>query len=321
MDEFELFGTALSSEDDAIKFLKQYGIFAKTTVICFHQKPGRKCDATMRLGKRDGKNVFICPSYKCCTSKMIRSTNTFFSHSDMNGKARNNLSPVQTIHFLYKWLYGGETVEQRRVKTGLDPRTILKLNGLCRDVYSKVLQRRSKYVGTFIAAVQIDEAYFSGWRKYNRGRLCKGDFKPKGEKQAQVEVGVGNICKYVKLGNKRDFGNRVIGPWLFGIYWSKNCVRFFVVPDRKQTTLVPIIKAHVGPSSVVVSDEWKGYSRVEKNGFVHETVCHKTNFVNPNTGYNTQAVKRAWIEGKAFMVLEEKSTVPSNNSQDGSCKK
>lgn len=84
------------------------------------------------------------------------------------------------------------------------------------------------------------------------------------------------------------------------------------MPDRKGTTLIPIIKSHVTSNSVVVSDEWKGYSRLKENGFVHETVCHKTNFVNPNTGFHTQAIERAWIEGKAFI---KRGRYPKNNLQ------
>lgn len=54
-------------------------------------------------------------------------------------------------------------------------------------------------------------------------------------------------------------------------------------------------------NNLIVSDEWRGYSRPEENGFVHKTVCHKTNFVNPETRYHTQAIERAWIEVKQFL--------------------
>lgn len=309
MDEFELFGTVLRSEDDAIAFLQKHGIFETTKLPCTNERPGWKCSATMRLGTKEGQKAFVCPYYKCRTSRTIRSTNLFLSHFDKNRKSRNNLSLVRIIHFVYKWLYDQDSIEKREVKTGLWDNTIMKWNQLCRDVCTQVLQHRPKYARTSSAPVQIDEAYFSGRRKYNRGRLRKGDVKKKGEKQAQIEMGVSKPSKVEKLRNKRNYGNRVIGPWVFGVYWSKNCVRFFVVPDRKGTTLIPIIKAYVLAGSVVVSDEWKGYSRLEESGFVHETMCHKTNFVNPTTGYHTQAIERAWIEGKAVIKRTRYPTI------------
>jgi hypothetical protein len=60
-------------------------------------------------------------------------------------------------------------------------------------------------------SVQIDESLFHGRRKYNRGRLLKGDKKPKNEKSTKPQNS-----------KKRNYGNRVKGPgylgWLFKSY-------------------------------------------------------------------------------------------------------
>lgn len=307
MDEWELFGSILSSEDDAIAFLKTFGLYTATSIPCKGKK-GVYCDGTMYIGPRKiakGRSAkyYICARKKCHTSITIRKTNNFFCQFDKNGKASNKMAIVQIIHFVYRWIHDGSTVKNMMIKTSLQKNTILKWSSRCRAVCSKALSRRPMYEGSPNAPVQIDEAYFSGRRKYNRGRLRKGDIKPKGEKEAQAEEDCARVT------SKRNYGNRVIGPWVFGIYWSRNCVRFIVIPDRKGTTLIPLIKKFVVPNSVVVSDEWSGYSRLEENGYVHETVCHKRSFVNPDTGYHTQGIERAWIEGKAVIKRARYPTI------------
>ena len=49
-----------------------------------------------------------------------------------------------------------------------------------------------------------------------------------------------------------------------------------LVPDHNATTLLPIIQAHVAPGTIVHSDEWSAYNRVESlpNVSAHETVNH-----------------------------------------------
>ena len=99
---------------------------------------------------------------------------------------------------------------------------------------------------------------------------------------------------------KRYLGNS-LGPWVVGIYLTKHDLRFELVPDRQQATLVPLIKHYVEGGSTVVTDCWQGYSSLTGERFQHETVNHSRNFVNPDTGFHTQAIERAWVKGKAKM--------------------
>jgi len=102
------------------------------------------------------------------------------------------------------------------IKTGFAKNTVLKWTGLCREVCRRVLLRQPKFTGTQDFPVQIDEAYFSGKRKYNRGRFRQGDLKPKGEDKARAEeessAGDTHCGPYTVLQNKRNHANRVIGP-------------------------------------------------------------------------------------------------------------
>ncbi|KCZ76774.1 hypothetical protein H311_02221, partial [Anncaliia algerae PRA109] len=39
------------------------------------------------------------------------------------------------------------------------------------------------------------------------------------------------------------------------------------------------------------TDEHKNYQKINKNGLLHQSVCHKYEFVNKTNGVNTQAVE------------------------------
>ena len=58
--------------------------------------------------------------------------------------------------------------------------------------------------------IKIDESLFSGRRKYNRGRLLIGNFSTETRKINNNQVT-----------SKRNYGNRVNGPWVFGMVCQK----------------------------------------------------------------------------------------------------
>ncbi|KYQ50359.1 hypothetical protein ALC60_10560 [Trachymyrmex zeteki] len=107
--------------------------------------------------------------------------------------------------------------------------------------------KHSQKLGGPGCTVQIDEAKI-GKRKYNRGRLVKGQ-------------------------------------WVFGGY-EQGSKKVFVVPveDRTEKTLLAIIKEWILPGTTIVSDCWKSYDCLNNEGFQHLTVNHSYNFVDPDTG-------------------------------------
>ncbi|XP_036420393.1 uncharacterized protein LOC118803949 isoform X2 [Colossoma macropomum] len=85
--------------------------------------------------------------------------------------------------------------------------------------------------------------------------------------------------------------------WVFGILESRGDSRrpvLRLVKRRNKQTLLPIIKQHVRPQSVIISDEWRAYSTLSQVGYVHHTVNHSVNFVDLVTGNHTQHIERAW---------------------------
>ena len=53
--------------------------------------------------------------------------------------------------------------------------------------------------------------------------------------------------------------------------------------------------------SVVVSDEWAGYRRLNEYGYSHYNVFHKRNYVDHDTGFHTQAIERGWEDAKVYI--------------------
>jgi transposase-like protein len=47
-----------------------------------------------------------------------------------------------------------------------------------------------------------------------------------------------------------------------------------MLPDVKQKTIAPLIKAAIAPGSVVYTDEYDIYARLSQWGYTHRTVCH-----------------------------------------------
>ena len=80
--------------------------------------------------------------------------------------------------------------------------------------------------------------------------------------------------------------------WVFGGIErdTKNCF-LASVEDRSADTLIPIIKKHVLPGTTIISDCWKAYSRLKEEGYEHQTAYHSKEFINKETGANTNTTE------------------------------
>ena len=90
-----------------------------------------------------------------------------------------------------------------------------------------------------------------------------------------------------------------VEQWVFGMVDTSQSPALGVmvmVPCRNAATLLPIIQQHVRPGTVVRSDEWAAYRRVQQLPAVsqHGTVNHSIEFVNPSTGVHTQSIESYW---------------------------
>lgn len=182
----------------------------------------------------------------------------------------HNLTLEQILHIIYFWVY---RCNQEFVchELGVCERTIVDWYNYAREVCDNILQtNENNVIGGPGIVVEIDESKF-GKRKYHKGR-------------------------------------RVDGVWVFGGIErdSKKCF-FTTVENRTADTLVNIIKQHIKPGSTIISDCWKAYNSLDKEGFTHLTVNHSVNFVDPNSGAHTNTIESTW---RAL-----KKSLPSNGTQ------
>ncbi|KAG0439999.1 hypothetical protein DMUE_2059 [Dictyocoela muelleri] len=64
-----------------------------------------------------------------------------------------------------------------------------------------------------------------------------------------------------------------------------------VIPNKSASTILPIIAEQVCSGSEIHTDEHKSYGKLTERGYTHKNVCHKYNFVDPNTAVNIQNVE------------------------------
>lgn len=111
-----------------------------------------------------------------------------------------------------------------------------------------------------------------------------------------VEIDETLMCK-----RKYHKGRLLNQVWIFGgICTDDKDIFAVIVPDRKKETLEKEILKHIEKGSIIISDLWNGYSGIENlnNDYKHLTVNHSENFVDPDTGADTNEIERLWKELK-----------------------
>ena len=69
----------------------------------------------------------------------------------------------------------------------------------------------------------------------------------------------------------------------------------FRVPDRTRETLVHrLITTHIQPGTVIYSDQFTPYIPLNQLGYIHVSVNHSKNFVDPDSGAHTNTIEGVW---------------------------
>lgn len=99
------------------------------------------------------------------------------------------------------------------------------------------------------------------------------------------------------------------------IEYENHITRCFaqVIPNKRETTMVPIICSQVATGSIIQIDEHKSYSNWTKFDYTQLTVCHKYNFINRVNNAHTQAIESFHNELK-LEIKRRKGTLTNSRS-------
>jgi len=127
----------------------------------------------------------------------------------------------------------------------------------------EVIYHHSNTLEKLEGEIEVDESYFGGARKGNRGRGAAG----------KVPV--------------------------FGLLKRNGKVFTVMIPDAKTDTLLPIIREKVKPDSIVYSDCWKAYNALDVSEFKHYRINHSKLFANKHNHIN--GIENFWNQAKRHL--------------------
>lgn len=93
----------------------------------------------------------------------------------------------------------------------------------------------------------------------------------------EVEIDESLFGRKIKHNRGNPHGSMRV--WVFGmVERSTNTIIMYPVCDRKEETLLTVIKRHIKPGSRIYSDGWASYCHLNDHGYEHFTVIHKYSF-------------------------------------------
>ena len=158
--------------------------------------------------------------------------------------------------------------------------TVTEYYADCRSVCNSWIwdAKHTPKLGGYGTIVEMDESFFPGAPKYNRGRRLGTTWEPDDK-------------------------------WVFGLVQreSLNCILKQVPSNRTRKTLLPIIEQHCIEGTIFHSDGSKEYGKLAEHLDVedcsHFPVNHSSNYVDPETGAHTQTIEGLWSHVKDFLPV------------------
>lgn len=84
---------------------------------------------------------------------------------------------------------------------------------------------------------------------------------------------------------------------------DRSICRVFLLPDRKKSTLMPIIREHVAPGSIINTDGWTSYRGLEAEGYSHLWCNHSKGIFKGFDGATTTFIDGYWRELKLSLAI------------------
>ena len=135
--------------------------------------------------------------------------------------------------------------------------------------------------------------WYSKFRSCAAQNILRSDHFLNGNVETTIQCGEEFEIDESCFGKKRKYnkGAATKKLWIFGLMQrgTRNTV-FRIVHKRDRDTLLPIIRTYVRRGSVIHSDDWKAYSSLNSEGYIHKVVVHKEEFVS-REGACTNAIE------------------------------
>jgi len=172
---------------------------------------------------------------------------------------------------LIEYFVAGTTGRCAAELVGVNFKTACYFYQRLRELIAAQTEREANEV--FAGEIEVDESYFGGHRKGNRGRGAAG----------KVPV--------------------------FGLLKRGGKVYTKIIRDASGDTLIPIIEKKVIPDSIVYSDCWKGYNVLDVSDFKHYRINHSKLFADKKNHIN--GIENFWNQAKRH--LRKFNGVPKDN--------
>lgn len=118
---------------------------------------------------------------------------------------------------------------------------------------------------------------------------------------------VGGKAKNKHLGKRGGIGRDPRKVPVFGMIERGGKVVAAVVPDAKEKTILPIIQKHVSTDSIVLTDDYPTYDKLNALGYYHESIAHSRDAyvrgsVHTNTIENFWSILKRTLRGTYVSV-------------------
>jgi len=204
-----------------------------------------KCREDRKLHRVNSRPVYACD---VCLTQISPMAGTIFEHSS------TSLRLWYYAMYLMASTRCGISAKQIQRETGVTYKTAWRM---FRQIRSLLSEPDMQLEGS---AVEMDETYYGGVRKGQRGRPMRGD------KQKMPVIGM------VERTTKERIGR----------------VKALATPDTTSDTIVGIAREYIMPKSIVFTDEYKAYNRLTPRVKKHKRIKHSAKvFVRGNVHTNT----------------------------------
>ena len=272
--EYELVEKCYKKDTAAIHVLRSHGVLPMSSkcprcerdLRYYEQETMWRCTGSAKIPDSNKR--------KKCGYKISNYTGTFLENV--------RLAPWQVLLFSNSWVRKTFTHADATENLEMSRKTSIDWRSFCSEVTLNWQANLQQAIGGPGIIVEIDETVIVK-RKYNKGRAIK-------------EV-------WIFGGIERESGKCFVIELLvaFNIENLSKDERLKRLP-RDKATLLPIIQKFIRPGSIIYSDGWGAYNCLSEYGYTHDTVIHKTNYVNPdNNVVHTQTIERMWKDLKEWI--------------------